>query len=323
MSRAMELRPVLILILSCTAAAQVLQFLKPPSAVVGQTVTLYCSFPLFRNPEKITVHWWKDGDREFLSSKQDSRREFQIESKASAILRIHNVRFGDAGVYYCRVQGEHTGNGTGKRLDVSASPHPLKIIPKFSADGFLTCICKTSAFYPDNYTIAWRKNGQNVGTGIKTSRAKNTEGLYEVTSYLVETQPVHTGTVYVCEVSHTTLKDPTRTNYTVDIPDRSISESFPWWIYICIAISSLLLIIIVVVICCKCCKRKGPKGNSQTRQCVRCYEPIPMNSICKEQGLRKDNHSTPAVNPRAGRNVNGTASKHKKHRKKERGLECP
>eukprot|EP00061_Rhincodon_typus_P003851 g21124.t1 len=85
----MELRPVLILILSCT------------------------------DPKQITVHWWKDGDREFLNSKQDSRREFQIESKASAILRIHNVRFGDAGVYYCRVQGEHTGNGTGKRLDVS------------------------------------------------------------------------------------------------------------------------------------------------------------------------------------------------------------
>ncbi|XP_060694223.1 immunoglobulin lambda-1 light chain-like isoform X1 [Hemiscyllium ocellatum] len=323
MSRGTELRLILILVLSCTVTAEVKQFLSPPSATAGETVTFHCSFPLFRDIRNIAVHWWKAGDRKFLSSKQDSRRVFQIESKASAILRINNVRFGDAGVYYCRVQGEYTGNGTGTRLNVNASPHPLKITTKFSANYALTCICKTSGFYPKDHTIAWRKDGQNVVRGTKTSVEKNTEGLFEVTSYLVETQPARSGTVYVCEVSHSTLKNPTWVNYTVSIPGSSFSNYFPWWIYICIAIFSLLLIIIVLVICCKCCKRKAPKDNVRTRQCVRCSKPIPMNPKGKEQGLRKSNTPVPAVNPSAGPNINETPPKNKKHRKKERDPKCP
>ncbi|XP_043563246.1 immunoglobulin lambda-1 light chain-like isoform X2 [Chiloscyllium plagiosum] len=285
MSRGTELLPILILVLSCTVTAEVKQFLSPPNATAGETVTFHCSFPLFRDKRQIAVHWWKAGDRTFLSSKQDSRRVFQIESKASAILRINNVRFGDAGVYYCRVQGEYTGNGTGVRLNVNASPHPLKIIPKFSATGTLTCICKTSGFYPHDYTLAWRKDGQNVVRGTKTSAEKNAEGLFEATSYLVETQPAHSGTVYVCEVSHSTLKNPTWVNYTVSIP--------------------------------------APKDNMRTRQCVRCSEPIPMNPKGKEQGLRKSNTPMPAVNPSAGPNINEIAPKSKKHRKKERDPKCP
>ncbi|XP_060694226.1 immunoglobulin lambda-1 light chain-like isoform X2 [Hemiscyllium ocellatum] len=285
MSRGTELRLILILVLSCTVTAEVKQFLSPPSATAGETVTFHCSFPLFRDIRNIAVHWWKAGDRKFLSSKQDSRRVFQIESKASAILRINNVRFGDAGVYYCRVQGEYTGNGTGTRLNVNASPHPLKITTKFSANYALTCICKTSGFYPKDHTIAWRKDGQNVVRGTKTSVEKNTEGLFEVTSYLVETQPARSGTVYVCEVSHSTLKNPTWVNYTVSIP--------------------------------------APKDNVRTRQCVRCSKPIPMNPKGKEQGLRKSNTPVPAVNPSAGPNINETPPKNKKHRKKERDPKCP
>ncbi|XP_067905825.1 CD276 antigen homolog isoform X1 [Heterodontus francisci] len=320
MSGRTQLHSILILVVSCTVADEVLQFLDIRNAIAGQTVTFHCSFPLFKDKNKIVVHWWKDGEREFLNSRPDPRRRFRVESKASAMLSLLNVRVGDSGVYYCRVQGEFTGNGTGKMLNVSASPHPLKILPKFFANGSLTCLCKTSGFYPADYTIAWQKDGQKIVAGVTTFREKNADGLFEVSSYLHETRPVQIGTIYICEVSHSTLKNPTWVNYTVSSTGDGFSASFPWWIYLCGAIS-LLLLIILLVLCCKFCKCKARKDNIQMRHCVRCSEPIMENPKCKEQAEKLDNAEMPQRNQRVGK-VNDTAPKLKKHRKRDKDTTC-
>ncbi|XP_067905826.1 tapasin-like isoform X2 [Heterodontus francisci] len=283
MSGRTQLHSILILVVSCTVADEVLQFLDIRNAIAGQTVTFHCSFPLFKDKNKIVVHWWKDGEREFLNSRPDPRRRFRVESKASAMLSLLNVRVGDSGVYYCRVQGEFTGNGTGKMLNVSASPHPLKILPKFFANGSLTCLCKTSGFYPADYTIAWQKDGQKIVAGVTTFREKNADGLFEVSSYLHETRPVQIGTIYICEVSHSTLKNPTWVNYTVSSTAR--------------------------------------KDNIQMRHCVRCSEPIMENPKCKEQAEKLDNAEMPQRNQRVGK-VNDTAPKLKKHRKRDKDTTC-
>ncbi|XP_041046655.1 immunoglobulin lambda-1 light chain-like [Carcharodon carcharias] len=326
MSGSTHLQPILILALSCTVVAgKVVQLPPKKNATTGQTVTFHCSFPLFRDKYKIVVRWWKGGEQEFLNSQHDPRRSFRVESKASAILRLQKVRFGDAGVYYCRVEGEFTGNGTGTQLDVSASPHPLTILPNFSANGSLTCLCKTSEFYPADVTIVWHKDGQKVTAGVKTSSEKNAKGLYEASSYLEEPQPPQSGTVFICEVYHSTLKVPTWVNYTVRFAENESNPTFPWWIYLCGAIA-LLLLIIALALCCKfcCCKKSKAHGNNiRMKQCVRCSEPITQNPKCKEQGVKKDNiQMLSQRNPGRVEKVNETAPKHKEHRKRDRDAMC-
>ncbi|XP_078067243.1 tyrosine-protein phosphatase non-receptor type substrate 1-like [Mustelus asterias] len=318
MSGRTSFQPILILALCLTeAGSQVHQMLDVKNAIAGDTVTFHCTFPLFRDVNKIAVYWWRDGEREFLKSQQDSRRSFEVETKASATLRIVKVRFEDAGVYYCRVQGEYNGNGTGIQLGVSVPPDPLKISPKLFANGSLTCLCETSEFYPDSYTIVWRKDGKEVTAGVEKSMKKNAKGLYEVTSYLKEPQAGPTGTVYICEVSHSTLKAPTSVNYTVQFAGIDSSWLFPWWVYLCGAIA-LLLLIIAVVLCCKLCcckKRKAREGNIQMRRCVRCSEPVTKNPKCDEQGVNKDNTQTPQRNMSKVEKANETPPKRKKHHK--------
>ncbi|XP_038662967.1 natural cytotoxicity triggering receptor 3 ligand 1-like isoform X2 [Scyliorhinus canicula] len=290
------------------------------NAIAGGTVNFYCMFPLFRDKSKIAVQWWRGGEREFLNPQEHPRLSFHIESKASAILRIHKVRFEDAGFYYCRVQGEIKGNGTGEELTVSVPPDPLKILPVSSANGSLTYLCQTSEFYPDAYNLVWLKDGRRLTAGVKTYSKKNAKGLYEVSSYLKEPQPGPAGTVYICEVSHSTLKIPTRVSYTVELAGIDSSGFLAWWIYLCGAIA-LLLLIIALVLCCKFCCCKKPKARErkiQMRQCVRCFEPIVQNPKCKEQEAKKVNTQTPQRNTSKVEKANKTSSQRKKHHKRDK-----
>uniref|UniRef100_A0A4W3H5G0 Ig-like domain-containing protein n=1 Tax=Callorhinchus milii TaxID=7868 RepID=A0A4W3H5G0_CALMI len=88
---------------------------------------------------------------------------------------------------------------------------------------FLTLVCETAAFYPENLTFTWFKNGTEITTGIHTIKRQNTEGLFEASSSVEETQSVQNGTVYTCCVSHISLQTPGIRNYTictVYLPDK-------------------------------------------------------------------------------------------------------
>ncbi|XP_051884094.1 natural cytotoxicity triggering receptor 3-like isoform X2 [Pristis pectinata] len=116
-----EFNTFFILAVVCTALAEAARVKQRPEKVevlVGKDTSLYCSFPLVRDQSKIRIFWWKDGEREFYKARQDPRKSFEVESKANGVFRIRDVRFRDAGVYYCRVEGEITGNGTGTTLTV-------------------------------------------------------------------------------------------------------------------------------------------------------------------------------------------------------------
>lgn len=80
-----------------------------------------------------------------------------------------------------------------------------------------TCIlvCETAAFHPRNLTLTWYKNGVDTTLQIFTETTQNSEGLHEVTSSLIETQPVQNDAKYTCLVSHASLYTSTNANISV------------------------------------------------------------------------------------------------------------
>ncbi|XP_069757149.1 natural cytotoxicity triggering receptor 3 ligand 1-like [Narcine bancroftii] len=234
-----------------------------------------------------------------------------MESKASSSFLLEKVRFGDAGIYYCRAEGEVTGNGTGTNLIVMVSPEPLTISPKQPADGSL--ICRTSGFYPEDYSLSWFKNGQKITDGVTTRTQKTAEGLSEAVSYLKDSEPAQHGTVYGCKVVHSTLKIPALANYTVS--SEGITISFPWWIYLCGGIF-LLLLIALTLIYCKFCKYKVRKDKFQVKACVRCTQPIVTMPEYEKRNDVNDDILMISTDPSKSEVTNGPP-KAKKHRKRK------
>ncbi|XP_072925714.1 natural cytotoxicity triggering receptor 3 ligand 1-like [Hemitrygon akajei] len=311
-----EFNPFFILAVVCTAfieASKVRQMPVEIKALVGQDAKFQCAFPLFRDKSKIRIFWWKDGGREFFKEGQDRRKRFVVENKASGFLQLEDMRFSDAGVYYCRVEGDFTGNGTGTRLIVWDSPEPLKISQIQPADGSLWC--NTSGFYPPEYNLTWYKNGQEVMT--KENKHQTMDGLTVVSSLLKEGQPAQHGTVYVCKVSHISLKVPALANYTVKIGDTSKIFHHPWWIYLCGGI--LVLLLFLTILCYKLCKHKAHKDKVQMKSCSRCSEPITAKpkERKKQEPIKKSIEMTPR-NPSRTEDATNASAKIKKHHKKRR-----
>eukprot|EP00062_Callorhinchus_milii_P018871 gi/632972788/ref/XP_007902833.1/ PREDICTED: uncharacterized protein LOC103185897 isoform X3 [Callorhinchus milii] len=183
----------------------------------GERVIFYCIVPLVRATNAIRVHWWKDDDHNFLDAKKDSRQIFKIPNRASATFTLERLRVSDAGVYYCRVQGEITGNGTGTTLQVSAPPSAPKIFSMGSSDSPIYG-CTTTGYYPDDLKMEFFKNDIKL-TELKEDKQLTAEGEYNFSSTVEEKEPVPIGTTYSCTVSHPTLKNsPKAVNYTV-IPE--------------------------------------------------------------------------------------------------------
>ncbi|XP_062923437.1 butyrophilin-like protein 10 [Mobula hypostoma] len=309
-----EFNPFFILAVVCTAfieAPEVFQYPEKIETLVGQDAKFQCAFPLFQDKSKIRVYWWKDREREFFKEGQDRRKRFVVETKANVLFQLGNVRRSDAGFYYCRVEGEFTGNGTGTKLIVWGSPEPLKISQTQPADGSLWC--NTSGFYPPEYILSWYKNGQEV-MNKEDIKHQTMDNLTVVSSLLKERQPAQHGTVYECKVSHSSLSVPALANYTVNIDDTSNIFHLPWWIYLCGGILVLLLIFLTIL-CYKLRKHKAHKV--QTKSCSRCSEPIIAKSKerKKQDPGKKSIEMTPR-NPSRTENATNASAKVKKHHKK-------
>ncbi|GCC18889.1 hypothetical protein chiPu_0021734, partial [Chiloscyllium punctatum] len=164
----------------------------------------------------VRVQWWRDGRDGFLEESLNRRIQLYLLDRGGAVLQLADVRLEDAGVYYCRVTHNVAGNGTGTNLVVFVPPTPLKLV-KLAEDGSafpLTLLCTTAAFSPDNLNITWYKNDSEIATGVEHVKLQNAIGLYEVSSNLTETEPVQSGTVYTCQVSHISLRTPANVSYT-------------------------------------------------------------------------------------------------------------
>ncbi|XP_067853519.1 tapasin-related protein-like [Heptranchias perlo] len=147
-------------------------------------------------------------------------------------------------------------------LQFEAPPTPLKIASR-TAEGnpsaSLTLVCETAKFFPENFTLAWCKNGVVIATGINTIKRQNTEGLYEVSSSLEETQPVPIGANYTCLVSHISLQTPAVVTYTVTKSEQA-SVIYFWALGCAMGGLAFLVLMIVIGKRCRLQNKEGEEG---------------------------------------------------------------
>eukprot|EP00062_Callorhinchus_milii_P019979 gi/632975133/ref/XP_007904055.1/ PREDICTED: uncharacterized protein LOC103186685 [Callorhinchus milii] len=116
--------------------------------------------------------------------KIDHKKQFDQKSARKTSLELLDVRHQDSGIYYCAAM-------TAGYTTVNGSGSHLTVY--------------------------------EITTGIHTTERQNTEGLFEASSSVEETQSVQNGTVYICRVSHISLQTPGIRNYTiykVYLPDK-------------------------------------------------------------------------------------------------------
>ncbi|XP_067905937.1 immunoglobulin lambda-1 light chain-like [Heterodontus francisci] len=241
-------------------SVKVNQYPESMSINLGRNVSFRCTLPMFQDGPPVNVYWWKEGNNQYLITGQDDRKLISVKTGFSGVLWIINVSVQDAGAYYCTVthRGKIVGNGTGSNLVVTAPPTPLKIKSQQSEDSSvsLTVVCVTSPFYPESISFTWYKDGNKTTTGINNVIEPNTDGLYEASSRLQETQFVPPGTVYTCLVSHSTLQISAIATYTVTYPSTGGENNH----YLLIAASAggvVVLLVIGLIIAKRCVAKKN------------------------------------------------------------------
>ncbi|XP_078066428.1 tyrosine-protein phosphatase non-receptor type substrate 1-like isoform X2 [Mustelus asterias] len=190
---------------------RVIQLPESLTKIQGTTVTFHCSVPYPPDDSNVTFNWLKEGESQYLSTAADHRKVFGSKTTFSGFLRITNVSFQDAGVYYCSVQqrGYITGNTIGSNLTVWAPPSQVQILPSDPrSDSSVSLVCQATAFYPEIIALEWYKGDIEISTGVSVLKQQNSDGLYEARSFWEESQPAPIGSVYSCLVSHVTLETP-------------------------------------------------------------------------------------------------------------------
>uniref|UniRef100_A0A4W3H4Z2 Signal-regulatory protein beta-1 isoform 3-like n=1 Tax=Callorhinchus milii TaxID=7868 RepID=A0A4W3H4Z2_CALMI len=247
------------------ASMKVIQYPVDKTAFEGESVTFGCKFANIQTTSDLTFYWWKQGEREYLHTSPDNRKIFNFKT-----FQLLNVSFHDSGVYICAVsrQGKIAANGTGSRLIVHVPPTPLKMFARDSeidSTMSLTLVCKTAAFFPEDITLTWSKDDNEVKTGINSTKERNSKGLYEISSYLEEAQTVQSGVVYTCLVSHTSLRIPAVAIYAVS-KSNTESDGQPHYALIAGGAAGGLVFLLLLIIIGKQCqlnKVKGPRRNQE------------------------------------------------------------
>ncbi|XP_007902902.2 tyrosine-protein phosphatase non-receptor type substrate 1-like [Callorhinchus milii] len=245
------------------ASMDVRQYPIATTALRGDNVKFTCWAVTDQQSSDITVFWWKRGESQYLNTKPDNRKIFNSQT-----FQLLNVTFRDSGVYLCAViqLGKAVGNGTGSRLTVRVPPTPLKIFPRASerdSSKSLTLVCETAEFFPGDVTLTWYKNGNEVKTGINDTKEKNSKGLYKVSSSMEETQSVQNGVVYLCLVSHISLRVPAVVKFTVSNPSTALEakDHYKWIAGGTAGGLVFLLLLIIVGKQCQLNKRKGSRSH--------------------------------------------------------------
>eukprot|EP00062_Callorhinchus_milii_P018863 gi/632972936/ref/XP_007902903.1/ PREDICTED: signal-regulatory protein beta-1 isoform 3-like [Callorhinchus milii] len=247
------------------ASMKVIQYPVEQIANQGESITFGCKFADIQSTSDLTFYWWKRGEREYLHTSPDNRKIFNFKT-----FQLLNVSFHDSGVYLCAVsrQGKTAANGTGSRLIVHVPPTPLKMFARDSeidSKIFLTLVCKTAAFYPDDITLTWSKDDNEVKTGINSTKERNSKGLYEFSSYLEETQPVQSGVDYICLVSHISLRIPAVARYSVSKSNTESDAQLPYALIAGCAGGGLAFLLLLFIIGkqWQLSKKKGPRRNQK------------------------------------------------------------
>ncbi|XP_072926708.1 natural cytotoxicity triggering receptor 3 ligand 1-like [Hemitrygon akajei] len=223
-------------------ASEVFQTPRDLDVLRGANITMFCKFPPLQ--DTVDVRWWKDSEKTLLES--DNRRQFTLERERGSLV-LWNVTVADSGMYYCvaTYQLRYVGRGNGTRLSVFAPPTPLTIVPVggFSSPGKL--LCKTAAYYPEKLEIIWRRNNEEIRTGIESVTNRSVDGLYEAFSLLEITQSTWGEDVYTCLVSHVSLTVPASFSYILE-QDPADAETI--LILSCVVGGSAILALIIVLL---------------------------------------------------------------------------
>ncbi|XP_072135223.1 natural cytotoxicity triggering receptor 3 ligand 1-like [Mobula birostris] len=195
-------------------SAKVEQFPPILKVPIGGNESMFCKFPILQDTAEVS--WWKAGQKAFIEP--DSRNQFNVK-KGRGTFTLLNVRYADAGLYYCQVKSQQQifGNGNGSQLIVLTPPTPLKIIRVEEVSSkSRKLMCKTAAFYPKKLDIFWRKNNMEILTKIETSIHEISEGFFEASSTLEDAQPAQGKMLYTCLVTHETLQVPASFSYIIE-----------------------------------------------------------------------------------------------------------
>eukprot|EP00062_Callorhinchus_milii_P018857 gi/632972926/ref/XP_007902898.1/ PREDICTED: uncharacterized protein LOC103185943 [Callorhinchus milii] len=194
-------------------SVKITQFPECLTANRRTNITFYCGYPFSVHSSRIQVYWRKQGETTYLHTQEDSRKRFGVKSKGNRFFQFLDVNIQDAAVYHCELvlEGKKVGKGNGSRLIVYVPPTPLAISrmdPERNLSVFLTLVCETAEFFPENLNLTWYKNGIEITTVNTITEQRNPGQLFKAQSYLEETQPVQSGDVYTCLVSHVSLQNP-------------------------------------------------------------------------------------------------------------------
>ncbi|XP_078067247.1 tyrosine-protein phosphatase non-receptor type substrate 1-like [Mustelus asterias] len=245
----------LLKIISTGAPGTSIRVSQSPKQVTilrGTNITFYCIIPLSHDNVDVEVLWWKQGENKYMTKGTDDRKRFDFKIKGGGLFELRNATLQDSGIYHCAVirQGKNSGNGTGSNLIVCATPTPLKIFAKHPARNsttFLTLVCQTAGFYPGDLTLLWYKNGVNITTVGNPIKRQNAEGLYEVSSSFEEPHFVRNEAVYICLVTHISLRTPAIAIHTVTNSCSDSDGGYHYlWISRCVMGGLVFLMLIII-----------------------------------------------------------------------------
>ncbi|XP_059849441.1 RLA class II histocompatibility antigen, DP alpha-1 chain-like isoform X2 [Hypanus sabinus] len=222
---------------------------------------MFCKFPLLQ--DIVDVRWWREGEKSFLE--RNNRRQFTVE-RGRGTLVLWNVKFPDSGMYYCeaKYQQQSIGNGSGTKLTVFAPPTPLEIVPIGGFSSPRKLLCKTAAFFPEKLEVVWRRNNEEICTGIESVTNRSVDGMYEACSLMEITQSAWGKDVYTCLVSHVSL--PVSASFSYILEQGADTRL----ILACAVGGSAILVLIIVLLILKlkrspdCSSRRIETGPCRT-----------------------------------------------------------
>ncbi|XP_072926658.1 uncharacterized protein [Hemitrygon akajei] len=239
------------------------QFPEQVTETEGANVSFYCTYPIFAHKSLVDVYWKKVGEQRTIDATADRRINISSEQGSSGF-HIFGVSFRDSGIYYCSVRDwkGKMSQGNGTNVIVHVPPAPLKITEENAPSVALTCT--TAAFFPKDYKLRWHKNETTITLGVTTTRRKNEEGLYLVSSSL---SAIERGSLYTCQVFHESMKAPTSESYRIRLESR---HNFS--LILTGALGACGVIILALVLLIRCCRADGVEVAENDENLIRYLE---------------------------------------------------
>ncbi|XP_043353670.1 immunoglobulin lambda-1 light chain-like isoform X10 [Dermochelys coriacea] len=220
--------PLLLTLLTyCSGVSSQPVVTQEPSMSVtpGGSVTLSCSLSTGAVTTSNYPAWYqqKAGSAPRLLIYETNKRPSGIPARFSgsisgnnAALTITGVQAEDEADYYCLI---YTGSGSstifvfggGTQLTVLGQPKAsptMHLFPPSSEEiktkSKATLVCLLGSFYPGSVQITWKADGQQISTGVETTKpSKQSDNKFMASSYLsLDASKWKTHDTYTCQVTH-------------------------------------------------------------------------------------------------------------------------